>query len=151
MEETYEYSDEVIAKLGDAIVWTTILAAIHQDGVIDEEERAEAIKQTHIRTFSSEEYLQPIYEKLDLHFERDFDAYSAMLPEAYDAKEAFIQKRIEESMDVLNEVGPVFTTEFGRNLESIYDKVFTANSTVFQSFAFPLLSAHIERHKKGLK
>lgn len=151
MEETYEYSDEVIAKLGDAIVWTTILAAIHQDGVINEEERAEAIKQTHIRTFSSEEYLQPIYEKLDLHFERDFDAYSAMLPETYDAKEAFIQKRIEEAMDILNEVGPVFTTEFGRNLESIYDKVFTANSTVFQSFAFPLLSAHIERHKKGLK
>lgn len=151
MEEIYKYSDEVIAKLGDAIVWTTILAAVHQDGVIHEQERAEAIKQTHIRTFSSEEYLQPIYEKLDLHFERDFDAYTAMLPENYDEKEAFIQKKLEEAMDILKEVGPVFTTEFSKNLESIYDKVFDANSTVFQSFAFPLLSAHLERHKKGLK
>jgi hypothetical protein len=44
MEELYNYSDEVIAKLGDAIVWTTILAAVHQDGVIHEEERAVAIK-----------------------------------------------------------------------------------------------------------
>jgi hypothetical protein len=88
---------------------------------------------------------------LDLHFERDFDAYSAMLPENYNEKEAFIQKKLEDAMDILKEVGPVFTTEFGKNLESIYDKVFDANSTVFQSFAFPLLSAHLERHKKGLK
>ncbi len=151
MEDVYEYSDEVIAKLGDAIVWTTILAAIHQDGVINEEERAVAIKQTHVRTFSSAEYLQPIYEKLDLHFERDFDTYTALLPEEYEKKEGFIQKKLEESMDILKEVGPVFTTEFSKNLESIYDKVFNANSTVFQSFAFPLLSAHLDRHKKGLK
>jgi len=52
-------------------------------------------------------------------------------------------------MDILNEVGPVFTTEFSKSLESFYDKVFNANSTVFQSFAFPLLSAHLDRHKRG--
>ena len=149
MEGKYDYSDNVISQLGDAVVWTAILAAVHQDGVIHEEERAAAIKQAHIRTFSSEEYLQPIYEKLDLHFESDFDRYTAMLPEEYANKEAFIQKKLEEYMDILNEVGPVFTTEFSKSLESFYDKVFNANSTVFQSFAFPLLSAHLDRHKRG--
>lgn len=34
MIEAYEFTDEELQKLCDAIVWTTILAAIHNDGVI---------------------------------------------------------------------------------------------------------------------
>ena len=37
MEGKYDYSDNVISKLGDAVVWTAILAAVHQDGVIHQE------------------------------------------------------------------------------------------------------------------
>ena len=149
MEGKYDCSVNVISKLGDALVWTAMFAAVHQDGVIHEEASAVAIKQAHFRTFSSEEYLQSIYEKLDLHFESDFDRYSVMLPEEYANKEAIIQKKLEESVDILNEIGPVFTTEFSKCLESFYDKVSNANSTVFQSFAFPLRSNHLDRHKRG--
>ncbi len=149
MEDIYEYSEEELRKLGDAIVWTTILAAIHQDGVIQDSERAEAIKQTHIRTFSTEDYLKPIYKHLDEHFERDFDAYSATLTGTQEEKENMIQAKIEASLDILPSIGPLFTQKFGKDIKDLYNRVFQADSTVFQFFAFPVISAHLE--KFGIK
>ena len=104
----YEYSADVYKKLGDAILWTTILAAVHKDGVIEEEERAEAIKQTHIRSFSTEPYIKPIYEHLDEHFEKDFDTYIKDLPVEYEAKEAYIQAKLADCVAILKDMGPVF-------------------------------------------
>ncbi len=141
----YEFEPDHLTKMGDAILWTTILAAVHQDGVIELEERAEAIKQTHIRTFSTEDYFKPIYADVDKRFERDFDAYSSSLPEDYEEKEAFIKERLEESMGILNDLGPVFSALFSENLKTLYNRVFNAGSSVFQIFAFPLLSAHLEK------
>ncbi|MEQ9188735.1 MAG: hypothetical protein RLP15_13455 [Cryomorphaceae bacterium] len=147
MEDTYEFSAEVYKKLGDAILWTTILAAVHKDGVIEEEERAEAIKQTHVRTFSTEPYIQPIYEHLDEHFERDFDAYIKLLPEGYEERESFVKEQLAENLLILEGMGPVFTAEFSRDLESLFDRVFNANSSLFQTFLFPFMSGDLRPKK----
>ncbi|MEX2595384.1 MAG: hypothetical protein WEC59_00530 [Salibacteraceae bacterium] len=141
--DTYSYKEEELKKMGDAILWTTILAAVHQDGVISREERAEAIKQTHIRTFSSADYLRPIYDHLDAHFERDFDVYSRGLPENQDEQKTYIQNRLAESLEVLDGLGPIFSAMFSKDLRKLYHRVFHAESNVFQIFAFPLLSAHL--------
>lgn len=148
MEDIYEYSADVYKKLGDAILWTTILAAVHKDGVIEEEERAEAIKQTHIRSFSTEPYIKPIYEHLDEHFEKDFDTYIKDLPVEYEAKEAYIQAKLADCVAILKDMGPVFTAEFSRDLESLFDRVFNANASLFQSFLFPFMTGHIEDKNK---
>lgn len=149
MVEVYEYTPEELQKLGDAIVWTTIYAAIHNDGVIDESEKAEAIKITHLRAFISEDFLKPIYVHLDTHFERDFDAYTALLSGSQEEKESFIQKKLEEALEILPEIGPLFTERFGKNISDLYNKVFHANSSVFQSFMLPVLTSHLK--KFGLK
>lgn len=149
MEETFDYTDEQYRQLGNAIVWTSILAAVHKDGVIEEAERSEAIKQSHIRCFSSEPYIQPIYEHLDEHFEADFDKYSEMLAKDYDEKEKFIQEKLKENTQVLNAMGPVFAAEFSREMESLFDRVFAANDSVFQSFLFPFISGHIRDTNRG--
>jgi hypothetical protein len=148
MNETYEFEEDHLIKMGDAILWTTILAAVHQDGVIEPEERAEAIKQTHIRTFSTEAYLKPIYEHVDKRFEKDFDAYSSLLPADYEEKEVFIQAKLNESMAVLPELGPVFSAMFSQSLKTLYNRVFNAGSNVFQIFALPVLSAHLDKKNK---
>lgn len=150
MEEVYEYSDVELKKLGDAIVWTAILAAIHTDGVINPEEKATAIRVTHIRTFSTAKYIQPIYQHLDDHFERDFDAYVAMLPDAsQDEREDFIGEKLTEALSILPEIGPLFTQYFSDDLKSLFNKVFTADSNVFQIFAMPVITSHL--NKFGLK
>lgn len=149
MEEAYEYTEEELKKLGDAIVWTAILAAIHADGVIHPSEKAEAVKQTHIRTFSTADYLKPIYLHLDSHFERDFDAYSAQLPEEQEEKETFIEGKLKESLAILEVIGPLFTKRFSEDIGHFYNRVFQADSNVFQYFAFPIISAHLQ--KFGLK
>ncbi|GAB4377617.1 MAG: hypothetical protein Kow0075_06390 [Salibacteraceae bacterium] len=145
MEEVYDYTPEELKKLGDAIVWTCILAAVHQDGVIHESEKAEAIKQTHIRSFTAPDYLKPIYKHLDQHFERDFEAYSALLPEDHEQREEFIQTKLQEALSILPSIGPLFTKRFSKDLKDIYNRVFRADSNVFQYFAFPIISAHLEK------
>lgn len=149
MVEAYDYTPEELQRLGDAIVWTTILAAIHNDGVIDESEKAEAIKITHLRSIISEDYLKPIYSHLDDHFERDFDAYSAMLVGTQEEKEALIQEKMQEALEILPKIGPYFTERFSKNITDLYNKVFSSNSSVFQVFMLPMLTTHLK--KFGLK
>lgn len=149
MEDIYDYTEEELKKLGDAIVWTAILGAVHQDGVIQASERAVAIKQAHIRTFSTENYIKPIYKHLEEHFERDFDAYSLTVTGTQEEKEALISSKIEEALSILPSIGPLFTQKFSEDLKSLYNKVFNADSNVFQFFAFPVISSHLE--KFGIK
>lgn len=149
MADIYTYTDEELKNLGDAIIWTTILAAIHQDGVISRSERAEAIKQAHVRTFSTEDYLKPIYAHLEEHFEKDFDAYSNMLEGEQEEQEKMIKDKLEEALEILPSIGPLFTKKFSEDLKDLYGKVFHADSSVFQFFAFPVISTHLE--KFGIK
>lgn len=145
MEPTYDYTPDELRLLGEAIVWTSILAAVHQDGVIQRTERAEAIKQAHIRSFHASDYLRPIYEHLDSHFERDFDKFSSLLPEGQDAMEAFIASRLAESLSMLEALGGAFTQKFNADLRDFYYRIFRVESNAFQFFAFPILSAHLEK------
>lgn len=150
MEEVYKYTQDELTKLGDAIVWTAILAAIHQDGVIQQSEKAEAIKQAHIRTYSTADYLKPIYQQLDSNFEQLFETYIALLPETSEEdKENFIREKLVVALSVLPELGPIFTKKFIEDIRDVYNRVFRANSNVFQIFAFPIMSSHLE--KFGLK
>jgi hypothetical protein len=135
--------------MGDAIVWNTILAATHNDGVIHETEKAEAIKLTHIRSFNFEPFLKPVYSHLDDHFERDFDAYSAILTGNQEEKEATIQTKLIEVLEILPVIGPIYSERFAKSLEGLYLKVFHANSSVFQNFMLPMLTFHLK--SSGLK
>lgn len=148
-KEVYKYTEEEHRKLGDAVVWTCILAAVHQDGIIQPEEKAVAVKQTHIRTYSTEEYIQPIYEHLENHFERDFEAFSAMLPLEKSEQEPFIAVKMKECLSVLEDIGPLFAQKFSDDLRGLYNRVFQAHSSVFQLFVMPVVTAHLE--KFGLK
>lgn len=149
MEDAYEYTQEELTRLGDAIVWTAILAAIHADGVIKPSEKAEAVKQTHIRSFSTQDYLRPIYKYLDTHFEQKFDTYISGLPEGIEEKENHIRQKLEEALSILPELGPLFAGQFSKDIRDFYNRVFRADSNVFQYFAFPVISAHLQ--KLGLK
>lgn len=149
MSEVYDYTEEELRKCGDAIVWTTIFAAIHSDGVIHESEKAEAIKQTHIRSFSTADYLKPIYKHLDTHFEADFDKYSNSLSGSQEEKEAIVQENISEALEILPTIGPLFTERFSKDIADLYNSVFHADSSIFQIFMLPVLTAHLQ--KFGLK
>lgn len=150
INEGYEYTPDQLKQLGDAIVWTALLAAIHADGVIHETEKAEAIRITHIRAFSTADYIKPFYQHLDSHFSKDFDAYAATIPDGtQDEKEAFIGEKISAALEVMAEIGPIFTKYFSDDLKSFYNKVFHADSSVFQIFAMPVLSSHFD--KFGIK
>ncbi len=148
MVEAYEYTDEELRKCGDAIVWTTIYAAVHNDGVVDESEKAEAIKQTHVRSFSTEAYLMPIYKHLDANFESLFDAYSSTLTGTLEEKEELIQAKISEALEILTQIGPLFTERFSKDIADLYNRVFHADSSLFQIFMLPVLTAHLNKFGK---
>ena len=135
--------------MGDAIVWTTILAAIHNDGIIDENEKAEAIKLTHVRASNSEPFLKPVYSHLDEHFERDFDSYTSMLSGNQEEKEAMIQSKLNDALEIMPIIGPIYSERFAKSLEGLYLRVFHANSSVFQNFMLPMLTTQLK--KTGLK
>jgi|GEM_PF-407250 len=151
MDQRFKYSDEQLRLLGNAIVWTTVLAAVHNDGVIMPEEKAAAVKQAHFRTFTSDAHLQPIYKRLDSHFEADFDNYSSMLPEGDDAKEEFVKEKLQQSLKGLEGLDKFHGRTFIEELRDLFDRVFKADSSIFQLFAFPIVSAHLDQFGLDIK
>lgn len=146
MEESiYEFSQEELTKLSDAIVWTALLAAVHEDGVISESERAEAIKLTHIRTFNTREYIKPIYQYLEKHFEARFNEFHEMLGLNDEDNRKYIERKIQECLEILDIMDQFFVQRFLYSLESFYKHIFHADSTVLQYFAFPVISAHLKK------
>ncbi len=97
----------------------TILAAIHTNGAIDETEKAEALKLTHIRSFNSEPFLKPVYPHLDDYFERNFDVYSAILTGNKEEKEATIQTKLNEALEILSVTGLIYSECFAKRLEGL--------------------------------
>lgn len=142
----YEYTEDQLKQLGDAIVWTALLAAIHVDGVINPEEKAEAVSVAHIRSFSAADHIKPFYQHLDSHFEKDFDAFSSMIPDVgQEEKELFIENKIEEALSILPEIGPLFAQYFSDSLQSFFKKVFHADSSILQSFFMPVVASHLKK------
>lgn len=145
MSDIYEYTEEELRGLGDIIIWTTIYAAIHNDGVIQPTEKAVAIRQTHVRAISSEPYLVPIYRHLETHFEADFDRFAAELSGTQDEKEEYIQGKLEKATEILPIIGPLFPERFTRDLGKLYNRVFSADSSIFQLFMMPILTNRLDK------
>jgi len=149
MQDIFNYTEAELTNLGEAIVWMAVLAAVHNDGVVHEDEKAEAIKQTHIRTFHGSDYMRPIYQHLDHNFEENFDRFSAEANASGENKEEYIADKLKEKLEVLQSLGPIFAERFNKDMKDYFNRIFKVGSNAFQFFAFPVISAHLD--KFGIK
>ncbi len=135
--------DRAIILRAPAIV--AILAAVSDDGEVSENEKAEAVKLSHLRTYTSPEILHNYYLEVEKVFEENFDYIMSNLPENWEEKENYLRSRVEAVNSILPKMNAVYSEELVNSLRSFSKHVFKSNSSFLENFILPMFMNKIER------
>ena len=130
--------DRGIILRAPAIV--ALLGAVSDDGVVSADEKADAVRLAHLRTYTSKPILHNYYKEVDKCFENDFDNILAQLPEDWKGKERFLENRLTNLDPVLQKLDPVYAEELVSSLKSFAKHVFKSNSNFLQNFLLPIFT-----------
>jgi hypothetical protein len=135
--------DKDILLRAPAVV--AILAAISDDGEVSKHEKAESIKISHLRTFTSEEMLRNFYTEAEKVFEKNFDDIMSKLPEEWTDKEDYLEAEITELNKVLPKLNRVYAEGLVNSLKSFARFVFKSNSSFLDYFVLPVFMNKVEK------
>ena len=122
-----------------------ILAAISDDGEVSEHEKAESIKISHLRTFTSEEMLKNFYTEAEKVFVENFDDIMSKLPKEWADKENYLEGEITELNKVLPKLNKVYAQGLVDSLKSFARFVFKSNSSFLDYFVLPVFMNKVEK------
>lgn len=128
-----------------------ILAAISDDGEVSKQEKSEAIKLSHFRTYSSEPILHNYYKEAGLVFEENFDHIMASLPESWEEKKAYLESCIVCINEILPKLSIVYSRALIASLKSFSRHVFKSNSSFLENFILPIFVNKIENEGFDIK
>jgi len=124
-----------LATLRKSIAKIAALAAIADDGTIDDAEKASAVKLAQQRTFTSNEVLQDFYKEVDANFEGDLSDEIKTL-EGFDAntKKKNLRKQLKAIQPILDKLSNDFAYHYAESQESFAKHVFKANNNMLMHF-----------------
>ncbi|MEO6883357.1 MAG: hypothetical protein ABI199_04945 [Bacteroidia bacterium] len=121
----------------NATVFVSLLAA-SSDHEVFEEEKADAIKLAHLRTFTSDPVLHEYYVEVDKHFTRNFEAFDKKLPKGNDEREKILREKLTQVNGLLLKLGPDYAEVFHRSLDSYARHVAKSHRNALEFFFIPL-------------
>lgn len=139
-------SEDEFNQLLDTPVWLSLLAAYAGDGKVSEDEKAEAVKLAHMRTYSAPKSLREFYKMVDARFELRFEILNNRLPEGSDNIMSYIKPQVQRSHDIILTLDRDVAETLEESLSSFYRHVFKADKSFFQYFALPVVSSRLEKH-----
>jgi len=140
-----ELSPEEFSQLLDAPVWISLMAAYAGDGMVGEDEKADAIKLAHLRRFTSPKSLRSFYELVDTQFAQRFNILDLRLPSSPDDKEIYLRRQLNRVHDIMKKLDPDVAIDLEESLESFYEHVFQSHKSFFQYFALPIISNRLDK------
>ena len=121
-----------------------IFAAVSNDGKVSSNEKAESIKLSHLRTYTSSPMLHEYYAEVDKEFEADFEEIMEQLPADWKEKEAFLEAKIVKLNQVLPKLDKRYRAELVNSLKSFSKHVFRSDSSFLKYFVLPIFMNKIE-------
>lgn len=108
------------------------------EGKMDEKEKADAIELSHLRTYTSEEMLQPYYKEVEKNFKAELNElirnYSLMDEE----KKRELQDKMEKINAIINKLDPAFALSLKESLNTYAKHVANIHRTFLEYFVFPM-------------
>ena len=136
-------NDKKILLEAPAVV--AVLSALSADGTIDENEKAEAIKLAHLRTFTSPDILNNYYKEVELSFESNMNRIIQDLPTEKESKKEFLRNELKKLTPVLAQLDREFSMTLLDSLKSFARHVFKSNSHFLEYFVLPVFMNDIEK------
>jgi hypothetical protein len=148
LEKLSETEYELLLK---APVLMSVLASC-TDGEVNKKQKADAIKLSHIKTFTAMPELRPYYKEVEKNFQGDFETVADTYYPFDDKKRNALKKEIEKVLHILKKLDPEYAEMLGRSLERYAGHVKRATHSVFHDFVFPMIildMKHYHHQEKG--
>ncbi len=100
------------------------------DDHFDEIERKTAKEITHIKSYTSNQYLKDYYTKVSETFVSDVDAIMATLPEKASERNPMIREQLKKVNAILDKLDPHFSKDFNKTVIEIAKYVADASGGV---------------------
>jgi len=113
------------------------LLAVNNSRLMDSAEKKEAIKLTHIKTFSSNPLLRQFYIDAEKVFEKNITELDNDLPKDIDARKLAINKALQKLESTLKTLGDEYTVIMIEGLKAYIKHISKAHNTVIENFVFP--------------
>ena len=141
-EQLSEQERDILLKL-PAVV--SIFAAISNDGEVSSKEKAQSIKLSHLRTYTSSPLLHDYYKEVDKVFEQKFESILADLPPDTKDKEVYLENEITSLNKVLPKLDSRYAKELVDSLKTFSKHVFKSDSNFLKYFVLPIFLNKIEK------
>lgn len=136
MHELDTLDPEDKKKVLQAPAYISILAA-NADGKMDEEEKYEAIKFSHIKTYTAHKFLKPFYQEVEKHFIKNIDLINKSLPVDKTEREKMIREELEKINTTIGKLDLFYSNSLRKSLQEYGDHVSKAHKNIMESFVIP--------------
>jgi hypothetical protein len=113
------------------------LLAANSDGTMDKTEKEEAIKFTHIKTFSCTPLLAPYYKEAEKMFLTNIEELDNLLPKERTQRELAIKKELPKLEPILKKLGNDYASAMHTSMKSYTKHVSKAHNNVLEAFLIP--------------
>ena len=114
------------------------LLAADSDGKMDEVEKKEAIKFSHIKTYSADALLLGFYNEADAVFENNIRQLDNDLPKEKNSRESAIKYELSNLEKLLLKLGEEDSAALHHSMKTFKEHVSQAHHSVLVDFIFPM-------------
>lgn len=115
----------------------SVLAASEGKG-INQEQKADAVKMAHLKTFTADPILRPYYEEVEKHFLENFESIAKRYMPFTPSKRNLLKQEIHEINHILPKLDKEFAELLHQSLNDYERHVKRAVHSVLGDFVFPL-------------
>jgi hypothetical protein len=137
IKEFEKLNDEEREFLYRAPVLISVLVS-SSPNEINETRKNDAIKLSHLRTFTAPPSLHEYYRQVEKIFKEEFESLAAKYFPFHEEQRAEIKKELMKFEVVASKLDPSFAFTLNKSLESYARHVQRSVYTVFRSFIFPI-------------
>ena len=137
MDHFENLTPEESHQLMSAPAYISLLAATH-DGEMDDTEKKAAIKLTHLKTFSSDEFLNSFYKEVETNFTTLIDNVYHTLPNDAAEREITLRNNLHHIDSIVAKLPMEYGQKLKHSLESYSWHVSQSHKNVSEDFLIPL-------------
>lgn len=127
--------DETESLLKAPVLISVFVAS--RDHEISKKEKAEAVKLTHLKTFTADPHLQSYYKEVEKNFSALFEDAVRKYDPFDDAKRDALMGEINTVNTIIAKLGKEYATIFQRSFSNYVEHVKKADRVILENFVFP--------------
>jgi hypothetical protein len=133
--------EELNGKEQDLLIRAPVLLSVLascSENAINKNQKADAIKLAHIKTFTAVPELQPYFKEVEKNFKEHFEQIAEQYYPFDNVHRNLLKLEIQNIQEIIAKLNPSYGKALSKSLERYTIHVKRATYNIFQDFIFPL-------------